>query len=87
MIDRDAELIYFDNELKTITVTRNRYGRLHDFYNAIESLMKSIFKSSSVRQIEVYYHQYKDSILYTRDEVLNKNFKLKRVKKKRGYYL
>ena len=86
MIDRDAELIYFDNELKTITVTRNRYGRLQDFYNAIESLMISIFKSSSVCQIEVYYHQYKDSILYSRGEVLNKNFKLNRVKKKRGYY-
>ena len=86
MINRDAELSYYDNGYKSVTVTRNRYGRLKDFYKAIESLMKSIFITSEVNHIEIYYNQYHNSILYSRDEVMSKDFIIKRINIKRGYY-
>ena len=86
MIERDAEITYFDNEYKVITINRNRYARNKDFHKAIWSLMKSIFSTSRVNTIEVYYGQYKKSILFKRSDILEGIYNISQLNHKRSYY-
>lgn len=85
MIDRDADISYYDNGFKTITVTRNRYGRLKDFHKSIYEIMKSIFKTRDVTQIEVYYRQYNQSVLFTKSDIIDGKYQIIKLKHKRGH--
>lgn len=85
IISRDAEISYFDKEYKTITVNRNRYGRNKDFHRAIWTLMLSIFSTTSVNTIEVYYEQYKKSILFKKSDIIEGIYNISLLNHKRGY--
>lgn len=85
LVNRDAELIYYDGEYKSLTITRNRYGRLKDFHNAIRELMKSIFKTTDVGSIEVYYYQYRKSIVFSREDIMNNKYSLSQIRNLRSY--
>ena len=86
MTNRDAEITYYDNGYHSITVTRNRYGRLKEFHNAINELMKSIFTTTSTTKIDVYYNQYKRSVTFTRKQILeNAYYNIYELRKARNY--
>ena len=82
MVVDNAEICYFDEEPKSLTIDRHSFTRLKNFYDAVRQALINLFYCTDNNIIVVYYHGLNKSVIYYRDDVLNGVFSTKQLRKK-----
>ena len=82
LLNRNAEICYYDKAPRSMIVYRDNYIRNKEFYEAVKQALINLFYATDNTVIVVNYHGLSKSVIYNRKDVLNGIFNTKDLRKR-----